>query len=189
MVAEFTPAFTTRTPDGDTHARAICDRCGYVQYDNPKIVTGSVVAEGGRVLLCRRAIEPRRGFWTLPAGYLELNETVAEGAAREALEEAGASILLDGVLAIYSIARIGQVQIIYRARFDGRPAFAAGIESLDVRLFAWEDIPWAELAFPTVHWSLHAWRQAGEGPLGAPATNPPGDPRGTSPETPPGPGL
>lgn len=184
MTIELIPTFSTRVPDGDTHARTICDRCGYVQYDNPKIITGAVVVADGLVMLCRRAIEPRRGFWTLPAGYLELNETVAEGAAREAAEEAGAAIVLEGVLAIYSIARIGQVQIIYRARFDGPPVFAAGVESLDVRLFAWEDIPWGELAFPSVHWSLRAWRAVGDGPLGAPATNPMADPRGVSPEIP-----
>jgi len=135
-------------------------------------------------MLCRRAIEPRRGFWTLPAGYLELQETVEEGARREALEESGAQIALNGILAIYSISRIGQVQIIFRAHFNGAAEFAPGIESLDVQLFEWAAIPWSELAFPSVHWSLHAWRAAGDGPLGAPAGNPPSDRRGLSPETP-----
>ena len=182
------PSFSTRVPEGDTAPRQVCDDCGYVAYDNPKIVTGAVVVAptpmGDQVLLCRRAIEPRRGFWTLPAGYLELNETVAEGAIREAHEEALADIVLDGVLAIYSIARIGQVQILYRARFAGPPVFAPGVESLDVRLFAWDDVPWDELAFPTVHWALHAWRAVGDGMLGAPAVNPASDPRGMSPERP-----
>jgi len=177
-------AFTRQVPDGDTHERDVCGTCGYVAYNNPKIVTGSVVVHDTQVLLCRRAIEPRRGYWTLPAGYLELHETVAEGAQREALEEAGAHIALDGVLAFYSISRIGQVQIFFRARFAGAPDFAPGIESLDVRLFAWDDIPWSDLAFPTVHWALRAWRDTGDGPLGAPATNPPADPRGLSPEAP-----
>ena len=181
MPAALSPGFTTRVPEGDDHARAVCDQCGYVAYENPKIVTGAVVVENGHVLLCRRAIEPRLGFWTLPAGYLELNETVAEGAAREAAEEAGAAISLDGILAIYSIARIGQVQIIFRARFDGPPRFAAGVESLEVRLFAWEDIPWGELAFPTVHWALRAWRDGVDRPLGVPAGNPASDLRGLSP--------
>jgi ADP-ribose pyrophosphatase YjhB (NUDIX family) len=176
--------FTNRIPDGDTHERAVCDECGYVAYENPKIVVGSVVVHEGKVLLCRRAIEPRRGYWTLPAGYLELQETVEEGARREALEESGARIMLDGVLAIYSISRIGQVQVIFRARFDGAADFEPGIESLDVQLFDWADIPWGELAFPSVHWSLHAWHSAGAGPLGAPAGNPPTDRRGVSPETP-----
>ena len=175
------PNFTQRIPDGDTQARSVCDACGFVAYENPKIVTGSVVVHDGRVLLCRRAIEPRRGFWTLPAGYLELNETVGEGAIREAHEEAGAHIVLDGILAVFSISRIGQVQVIHRARFDGPADFTPGTESLDVQLFEWEDIPWSEIAFPSVHWSLQAWRAIGDGPLGAPMTNPPEDARGTSP--------
>lgn len=164
--------------------RAVCDTCGWVSYDNPKVVVGAVVAHEGKVLLCRRAIQPRRGFWTLPAGYLEHGETLAEGAQREASEEAGARILIDGTLALYNISRIGQVQVIFRAAFADGPHFAPGVESLEVQLFGWEDIPWNELAFPSVHWSLHAWRLAGAGPLGAPATNPVTDPRGTSPETP-----
>ena len=172
------PRFTELVPDGDNRPRAVCDSCGYVAYSNPKIVVGSVVADGGRVLLCRRAIEPRHGFWTLPAGYLEHGETLEEGAIREALEEAEAAIRLDGVLAFYSISRIGQVQVIFRGAFDGAPQFGPGAESLDVRLFAWDDIPWDELAFPTVHWALHAWHDAAAGPLGAPAQNPPSDPRG-----------
>ena len=179
------PSFTRSIPDGDTLERAVCTRCGFVDYQNPKIVAGSVVVHDGRVLLCRRAIDPRRGFWTLPAGYLELMETVEEGAAREAWEEAEARILLDGVLAIYSISRIGQVQVLFRARFDGPPAFAPGPESLDVRLFAWDEIPWDEIAFPSVHWALHAWRAGAGQPLGIPATNPASDPRGVNrlPET------
>lgn len=176
--------FTQRIPDGDTHERAVCDDCGYVAYENPKIVVGSVVVHDGKVLLCRRAIEPRRGYWTLPAGYLELQETTEEGAKREAYEEAGARIAIDGLLATYSISRIGQVQLIYRARFEGDAAFAPGIESLDVQLFEWAAIPWTELAFPSVHWSLAAWREAGPGPLGVPAANPPSDRRGVSPVAP-----
>ncbi len=174
------PNFVRSVPEGDTLERAVCAQCGFVAYENPKIVTGSVVAHEGQVLLCRRAIEPRRGFWTLPAGYLELMETVEEGARREAWEEAEARIALDGILGCYSISRIGQVQIIFRARFDGPPRFAPGVESLDVRLFRWDDIPWEEIAFPSVHWSLQAWRGAGDGPLGAPATNPPSDRRGVN---------
>lgn len=176
--------FSYHIPDDDTRERAVCDDCGYVAYENPKVVVGSVVVHAGQVLLCRRAIEPRQGYWTLPAGYLELQETVGEGAQREALEEAAARIALDGILAVFSISRIGQVQVIFRARFDGAASFAPGVESLDVQLFEWDAIPWNDLAFPSVHWSLHAWRAAGDGPLGAPAGNPAGDPRGTSPEVP-----
>lgn len=164
--------FVRQIPVGDNRERSVCASCGHVDYENPKIVAGSVVAHDGLVLLCRRAIAPRIGFWTLPAGYLELGETVEAGARREASEEAEADIELDGILAVYSIARIGQVQIIFRARFAGQPAFAAGVESQDVRLFAWDDIPWSELAFPSVHWSLQAWRDSQGGPLGAPRGNP-----------------
>ncbi len=116
----------------------------------------------------------------MPAGYLEHGETLEEGATREAQEEAGAAIRFDGVLALYSISRIGQIQVIFRAGFDGPARFEPGPESLDVRLFAWHEIPWDELAFPSVRWALHAWRDAGEGPLGPPAQNPAADRRGTN---------
>src|SRR6201990_1864716 len=131
------PEFVRRIPDGDNRERLICADCGHIAYENPKVVVGSVVVAGDKVLMCRRAIEPRRGFWTLPAGYMELGETLEEGAAREALEEAKAVIAIEGILGVFSIARIGQVQVIYRARFAaaGPPAFAPGEESLDVRLF------------------------------------------------------
>jgi ADP-ribose pyrophosphatase YjhB (NUDIX family) len=175
--------FARRIPDGDTHERSVCATCGFVDYQNPKIVVGSVVGHAGQVLLCRRAIEPRRGFWTLPAGYLELGETAEEGARREAMEEAEAAIALDGLLAVFSISRIGQVQLIFRARFaDPTTAhFAAGPESLEVRLFEWDAIPRHEIAFPSVHWALAAWRDADGRALAAPAGNPPSDVRGAAP--------
>ncbi len=166
-------------PENDGRERLTCLDCGHIFYENPKIVVSSVVEHDGRVLLCRRAIQPRLGFWTLPAGYLEMGETLAEGAAREADEEACAHIEIEGVLALYSIARIGQVQVIHRARFaHDLPHVAPGAESLDVRLFAPAEIPWTELAFPSVHWSLDAWLASRGRPLGAPATNPSHDPRG-----------
>lgn len=171
--------FVRQIPDGDNRERLMCPDCGHVAYENPKIVVGSVVVEADRVLLCRRAIPPRRGFWTLPAGYLELNETLEEGARREAAEEACADIVLDGILAIFAIARISQVQIIFRARFAARPAFTAGPESEVVGLFAWSGIPWQDIAFPSVHWALDAWRQVGSGALGPPFGNPPEDRRGS----------
>ncbi len=172
--------FVRRVPDGDDRERMICADCGHIAYENPKIVVGAVVAVGESILMCRRAIEPRRGFWTLPAGYMEMHETLEEGAAREAWEEARARIVIDGVLGMFSVARIGQVQIIYRARFadDGPPSFAPGPESLDVRLIPFDEIPWDEVAFPTVRWALDAWRAQGEGTLGAPVGNPAADPRG-----------
>src|SRR3978361_545640 len=119
-------SFVRNIPEGDNRERQICADCGYVAYENPKVVVGAVVVANGRVLMCRRAIEPRRGFWTLPAGYLELGETLEEGAAREALEEAEAAIAIEGILGVFSIARIGQVQIIFRAGFaeSSSPSFA-----------------------------------------------------------------
>ncbi len=175
--------FVRRIPEGDNRERLVCPDCGHIAYDNPKIVVGSVVTAGDRVLLCRRAIEPRHGFWTLPAGYLEHGETIEEGAKREALEEACARIAIDGILAVYSVSRIGQVQIMFRAGFaDGResgePAFAAGPESLDVGLFAWENIPWDQIAFPTVRWALQSWYAGRHAVLHQPGGNPPEDPRG-----------
>jgi len=174
------PDFLRHIPEGDNLERNVCRDCGYIAYENPKIVVGSVVAHAGRVLLCRRAIEPRRDYWTLPAGYMELGETLQAGAMREAQEEAEADISLDGVLAMYSISRIGQVQVIFRARFAdlATPHFGAGPESLEVGLFEWGDIPWDRIAFPTVRWALNAWRENPHGPLGAPAGNPAEDPTG-----------
>ncbi|WP_158745605.1 NUDIX domain-containing protein [Acidisphaera sp. L21] len=172
------PDFVRTVPAGDNRERQVCSTCQYVAYENPKIVVGSVVVEDGRVLLCRRAIEPRSGFWTLPAGYMEMHETTAEGARREALEEAGADIELEGVLALYDVSRIGQVQVMYKARF-ATPGIEAGEESLEVRMFGWDEIPWDDLAFPTVRWALNAWRDLGSAPLGAPAGNPVDDRRGT----------
>jgi ADP-ribose pyrophosphatase YjhB (NUDIX family) len=148
-----------RIPEGDNRERMICAECGFVLYDNPKIVVGSVPRWGERVLMCRRAINPRKGFWTLPAGYLELNESTIVGAEREAWEEARAKIQIEGLLAIYDIPRISQVQLIYRARLL-EEAVAAGPESLEVRLFGWDEIPWDDIAFPSVRWALHHEREA-----------------------------
>jgi ADP-ribose pyrophosphatase YjhB (NUDIX family) len=140
-------------PEGDNRERMICADCGYILYDNPKIVVGSVARWDNRILLVRRSIEPRHGYWTLPAGYLELNESASAGAEREAWEEAHARIEIEGLLAIYDIPRISQVQLIYRARLLDE-AISAGPESLEVRLFAWDEIPWPDLAFPTIRWAL-----------------------------------
>jgi ADP-ribose pyrophosphatase YjhB (NUDIX family) len=166
--------FVHKVPEGDTQPRLVCGTCGFVRYENPKVVVGSVAAWQGRILLCRRAIEPRAGFWTLPAGYLELNETAAEGAIREALEEARAAIEIDTLLAVYSIPRISQVQLIYRARLL-TGAIAAGPESAEVRLFAWEEIPWPQLAFPSARWALGHHREVDALPQFAPRGNPPGE--------------
>ena len=161
--------FNREIPEGDTHERSVCAECGFIDYQNPKIVVGSVVVDAGRVLLCRRAIEPRAGFWTLPAGYLELGETPEQGAAREALEEAEAAITIEGILGIYTVRHLSQVQILFRATFAGAPHFAPGVETLETVLFAWDDIPWPHIAFPSVHWVLNLWHAGRDRPLGAPA--------------------
>ena len=140
-------------PEGDNRERLLCPDCGYVAYENPKIVVGSVARWGERILMCRRSINPRRGYWTLPAGYLELNESTSAGAEREAWEEAQAKIAIEGLLAVYDIPRISQVQLIYRARLID-DAIEAGSESLEVGLFLWDEIPWGQLAFPSISWAL-----------------------------------
>jgi ADP-ribose pyrophosphatase YjhB (NUDIX family) len=151
-----------RIPEGDSHERLVCIDCGHVQYDNPKIVVGSVVVHEGRFLMCKRAIEPRSGFWTLPAGFLENGETPEEGALREAREEANAELEIEGLLAIYTVRHISQVQIFFRARL-AKPDFSPGPESTDVRLYDWDAIPRADLAFPSVHWALDHHRAMTEG--------------------------
>jgi ADP-ribose pyrophosphatase YjhB (NUDIX family) len=145
-------------PAGDNRERKVCPDCGFIAYENPKIVVGSVCHWDERILLCRRAIDPRTGYWTLPAGYLELNEGAQAGAEREAMEEAGVRIAIDGLLAVYDIPRLSQVQLIYRARLYG-PELAPGPESLEARLFAWDEIPWPDLAFPSVGWALQHDRE------------------------------
>ena len=166
--------FERLVPAGDTHERDVCRTCGFINYQNPRIVVGSVVRHEGKVLLCRRAIEPRRGFWTVPAGYLELNETPEDGARREAREEAMANLELGDLLAVYSVPHLSQVQLIWRAELidpgQGETLFGAGEESLEVRLFDWDALPTEEIAFPTVHWMLGheraVQREGYRGPFG-----------------------
>ena len=165
-------SFKRQIPDGDDIARDICEHCGFVAYENPKIVVGSVVRHQGAILLCRRAIAPGHGLWTIPAGYLELNETPEEGARREAFEEARADLSLKRLLAVYSVPRISQVQLIYRAVLAGGDV-AAGPESLEVAWFDPDDIPWNALAFPSVHWALRHDAQAQAGAPPIPFANPP----------------
>jgi ADP-ribose pyrophosphatase YjhB (NUDIX family) len=164
--------FTRAIPDGDERERLVCAECGFILYDNPKIVVGSVARWSDKILMCRRAIDPRKGFWTLPAGYLELNESTQAGAEREAWEEARAKIAIESLLAIYDITRLSQVQLIYRARLLD-PAVSAGPESLEVALFGWNEIPWDDIAFPSVRWALaHEKEVQLSGDL-APRSNPP----------------
>jgi len=145
-------------PAGDDRDRDVCTGCGKVHYRNPKVVVGAVCFWKDLVLLCRRAIEPRAGYWTIPAGYLELGESAEEGARREAWEEARARIEIDGLIAVYSVPRADQVQLLLRPRLLD-PRVEPGPESLDVRLVGWDDVPWDELAFPTVHWVLRGARE------------------------------
>ena len=160
------PDFHVAVPEGDDRERRICRSCGFVDYVNPKIVAGAVATdETGRILMCRRAIEPRSGFWTLPAGFMEQGESVEQAARREAQEEACADLALEGLMAVYSVPRISQVQMFFRARL-ATSDYAAGPESLDVRLFDWDEIPMGALAFPTVRWALEDFR-AGHGAAGA----------------------
>lgn len=161
-------------PEGDNRPRMVCTDCGFVHYRNPLVVVGTVCAWEGRILLCRRAIDPRRGYWTIPAGYLELRETAHHGAAREAWEEAGVRIEPEAVLAVYSIPRLSQVQVIYRAVLPSS-AVEAGPESLEVGLFDWSEIPWNDLAFPSVRWALDHYRAYLESGDPTPQGNPPGE--------------
>ena len=170
------PSFSLSIPAGEDRLRRVCDTCGFIDYVNPKIVVGSVVVwsepgEEDRILLCRRAIEPRTGFWTLPAGYMETNESTWAAAAREAREEACAEIEIDALIAVYDIPRISQVQLMHRARLL-RPDIAPGVESLEVGLFRWAEIPWDELAFPSVHWALEQWRATRDDAQPVPGRNP-----------------
>lgn len=174
MTARPTGGPTARQiPAGDNLERLVCVECGFINYENPKVVVGSVCTWGERILLCRRAIDPRKGFWTIPAGYLELKETTAAGAEREAWEEARARIVIEDLLAVYNIPRLSQVQLIYRARLAS-PAVEPGPESVEVGLFGWEEIPWDDIAFPSVHWALHHHRTTAPGAPFAPHSNPPG---------------
>ena len=167
-------SFVREVPEGDNRPRLVCGDCGFIRYENPMIVVGSVAAWEDRILLCRRAIPPRKGYWTLPAGYLELQESAIEGAKREAWEEACARLEIDQLMAVYSIPRISQIQLIYRARLLS-PEVAAGVETAELDLFEWSSIPWDDIAFPSVHWALNHFRETKDQPIFAPRTNPPGE--------------
>ena len=138
-----------RVPDGDTLPRHVCAACGTIHYQNPKIVVGCLPEFGDQVLLCLRAIEPRRGLWTLPAGFLENGETLTAGAVRETLEEANARVAIGDLYTIISLPHISQIYMMFRAQLLDRD-FGPGPESLDVRLFDEDEIPWEDLAFRTI---------------------------------------
>jgi ADP-ribose pyrophosphatase YjhB (NUDIX family) len=145
-----------RVPPGDTLERWVCDECGEIHYQNPKMVVGTIPEHEGKILLCRRAIEPRYGYWTLPAGFMENAETVGEAAVRETVEEAGAHVELGAAFSLISVPYVNQVHVFYLARLRNLE-FAPGEETLEVALFDEADIPWKEIAFRTVGTTLKYW--------------------------------
>ena len=149
-------AVVKRVPPGDTLPRWCCDQCGEIHYQNPRVVVGTVPEHEGRILLCRRAIEPRYGYWTLPAGFMENAETTGEAAQRETVEEAGADIELGAVFTMISVPGVNQVHLYYLARLRSLE-FKPGEETLEVAMFQESDIPWNDLAFRTVAATLRHW--------------------------------
>jgi ADP-ribose pyrophosphatase YjhB (NUDIX family) len=145
-----------RVPPGDSVLRDLCDACGSVHYQNPKLVVGCVPEWEGRILLCRRAIEPRYGYWTLPAGFMENGESAGEGAARETLEEAGARVSLLAPFSMISVPYVNQVHLFFRARLLDLE-FKPGEESLEAALFEETVVPWKDIAFRTVGLTLKHW--------------------------------
>ena len=153
-----------RVPPGDTLPRHLCESCGTIHYKNPLMVIGAIPEWQDRILLCRRAIEPRLDKWTLPAGFMELGETVGQAALRETLEEANARIELTEMYAMMSVPQVNQVHLFYRARLLDLD-FSPGTESLEVQLFSENEIPWKEIAFRTISTTLkyyYADRKAGQ---------------------------
>jgi len=145
-----------RIPPGDHLPRHICDACGTIHYLNPRLVVGCVPEYEGRILLCRRAIEPRRGFWTVPAGFMENGETLQQAAARESYEEALARVEIGSLLSIVHVLHAQQVHVFFRARMT-EPTYGAGAESLETVLVEPKDIPWPDIAFRSVDFALHRY--------------------------------
>jgi ADP-ribose pyrophosphatase YjhB (NUDIX family) len=153
--------FETRVPEGDNRPRQVCTDCGFIHYENPRLIVGTLCRFEDRILLCRRAIDPRSGYWTLPAGFMEMGESTRQGAARETLEEAGVVVEPQQLLAIYDLPHIGQVHLFYLATLDSEK-LEPGEESLEAELFHYEDLPWDDLAFPTIRWALRDFRRLGD---------------------------
>ncbi|MDO6513757.1 NUDIX hydrolase [Neptuniibacter sp. 2_MG-2023] len=154
-------------PDEDNLPRHICDNCETIYYQNPKVITGCLPVYQDKVLLCKRAIEPRKGYWTLPAGFMENNESTMEGALRETYEEANAHVEISHLYTLTSIVHVNQVQLIYLAHLD-KPEYAPSNESLEVELFSEKEIPWDDLAFSTIKNALNFYfedRRTGTYPL------------------------
>ncbi len=145
-----------RIPEGDHLPRAVCTSCGTIHYRNPRLIAGSVPEHEGRILICRRAIEPRRGFWTIPAGFMEVGETLQQAAARECHEEALARVEVGSLCAVVHVLHAEQVHVMFRAALVGDD-FGVGAESLETRLCDERDIPWPELAFASVEFTLRRY--------------------------------
>jgi ADP-ribose pyrophosphatase YjhB (NUDIX family) len=155
-----------RIPPGDQIARHVCDACGTIHYQNPRLIVGCVPEYEGKILLCRRAIEPRRGYWTVPAGFMENGETLQQAAARECKEEALADVEIGSLLTVVHVLHAQQVHVFFRAKLP-TPEYGAGIESLETDLFRPEDIPWVDIAFPSTDYTLKRYledRAAGREP-------------------------
>ena len=149
-------AVTQRVPPGDNLPRWVCDSCNTIHYENPKMIVGCVAEWDGRILLCKRAIEPRYGLWTVPAGFLENGETTADGAQRETLEEANARVEIDALFSLYNLPHINQVYMLFRGRLLDSD-IGPSAETLEARLYEETAIPWNEIAFVTVRRTLHQY--------------------------------
>jgi ADP-ribose/FAD diphosphatase len=150
-----------RIPEGDGRVRTVCDHCGFIRYENPKLVVGALVGDHREVVLCRRNIEPRRGFWTIPAGFLELGEPAPDGARRETREETGLEVAITRPLVHFDIPEIGQIYLMFHASMPALRPEAGGwdaAETLEVRAFGWDELPWDELAFDAVKFTLELFR-------------------------------
>jgi len=145
-----------RIPEGDHLPRCVCTRCGTIHYRNPKLIAGCVPEFEDRILICRRAIEPRRGFWTIPAGFMEVGETLQQAAARECHEEALARVEIGNLCAIVHVLHAEQVHVMFRAAL-AEPSFGVGVESLEVGLCAEHELPWTDLAFASVEFTLRRY--------------------------------
>ena len=147
--------FIRQTPPDDNRERLTCVDCGWINYENPRIIVTAIVKHESKIMLCRRAIRPRYGFWTFPGGFMEIGETPEDGAWREVFEEATADVRIHELMGVYAVPRIGQVHLVYLATLN-RPEFAAGTESLEVEFFdqASPEFPGQDLAFPVNHWAV-----------------------------------
>lgn len=158
---------TKQIPEGDNRLRDVCEHCDTIHYENPRVVAGSLPVSGDRVLLCKRAIEPRYGYWTLPAGFMENDETLSEAAARETQEEALAEVTDLELYTVISVPGVNQVHVLMRGELvDDK--FAAGVESLEVKLFREDEIPWDNIAFRAVKMTLERYfedRKTGKFPV------------------------